>query len=249
MRGALRGLRAAGRRRSTPPTCSRSTRRPAKAVARCRATAAARRPRDPHLPALPPLQERRQPARSTRSQRALGARAARDPRRAPGLGRARTASTARSRRAGATSSSGRGAVIFARALGDALRQPLEADPRVVLLGEDIADPYGGAFKVTRGLTTDFPERVRTTPISEAAIAGVAAGPGARRLSADRRDHVRRLPDALLRPDRQPHREVRGDVRRRRPPARWSSARPPAAAAATARRTARAWRSTSSASRT
>jgi acetoin:2,6-dichlorophenolindophenol oxidoreductase subunit beta len=66
-------------------------------------------------------------------------------------------------------------VIYARALGDALRDALAVDERVVLLGEDIADPYGGAFKVTRGLTTLFPERVRTTPISEGAIAGVAAG--------------------------------------------------------------------------
>jgi acetoin:2,6-dichlorophenolindophenol oxidoreductase subunit beta len=43
------------------------------------------------------------------------------------------------------------------------------------LGEDILDPYGGAFKVTRGLSTDFPQRIFTTPISEAAIAGVSAG--------------------------------------------------------------------------
>jgi pyruvate/2-oxoglutarate/acetoin dehydrogenase E1 component len=66
-------------------------------------------------------------------------------------------------------------VIYARALGDTLRHALESDPRVVLLGEDILDPYGGAFKVTRGLSTDFPARVRATPISEAAIAGVSAG--------------------------------------------------------------------------
>jgi pyruvate/2-oxoglutarate/acetoin dehydrogenase E1 component len=66
-------------------------------------------------------------------------------------------------------------MIYARALGDTLRHTLTADPRVLLLGEDIVDPYGGAFKVTRGLSTDFPTRVRTTPISEAAIAGVSAG--------------------------------------------------------------------------
>ena len=66
-------------------------------------------------------------------------------------------------------------MIAARAMGDALRAALETDPRVVLLGEDLADPYGGAFKVTRGLSTDFPERVRSTPISEGAIAGVSAG--------------------------------------------------------------------------
>jgi acetoin:2,6-dichlorophenolindophenol oxidoreductase subunit beta len=66
-------------------------------------------------------------------------------------------------------------VIYARALGDTLRHALESDPRVVVLGEDVLDPYGGAFKVTRGLSTDFPARVRAMPISEAAIAGVSAG--------------------------------------------------------------------------
>ncbi len=66
-------------------------------------------------------------------------------------------------------------MIYARALGGALYRALADNDRVVVLGEDIADPYGGAFKVTRGLSTAFPERVRTTPISEAAIAGVAAG--------------------------------------------------------------------------
>jgi acetoin:2,6-dichlorophenolindophenol oxidoreductase subunit beta len=66
-------------------------------------------------------------------------------------------------------------VIYSRALGDTLRHALETDPRVVLLGEDILDPYGGAFKVTRGLSTDFPMRVRATPLSEGAIAGVSAG--------------------------------------------------------------------------
>lgn len=66
-------------------------------------------------------------------------------------------------------------MIYARALGDALRSSLERDPRVLILGEDIVDPYGGAFKVTRGLSTDFPERVRSTPISEAALVGVCAG--------------------------------------------------------------------------
>jgi pyruvate/2-oxoglutarate/acetoin dehydrogenase E1 component len=52
---------------------------------------------------------------------------------------------------------------------------MEYDGRVFLLGEDILDPYGGAFKVTRGLSTKFPERVLTTPISESAIVGMANG--------------------------------------------------------------------------
>ena len=46
---------------------------------------------------------------------------------------------------------------------------------VVLIGEDLLDPYGGAFKVSVGLSTKWPERVLTTPISEAAIVGVAGG--------------------------------------------------------------------------
>ncbi len=43
------------------------------------------------------------------------------------------------------------------------------------MGEDVLDPYGGAFKVSRGLSTRFPGRVLTTPISEAGFVGVAAG--------------------------------------------------------------------------
>src|SRR6201989_533154 len=60
-------------------------------------------------------------------------------------------------------------------MGDALRAVLTEDDRVILLGEDLVDPYGGAFKVTRGLSTDFPDRVRSTAISEGASAGVSAG--------------------------------------------------------------------------
>ena len=60
-------------------------------------------------------------------------------------------------------------------LNHALYNAMQNDERVYLLGEDLLDPYGGAFKVTRGLSTQFPERVLTTPISEAAIVGVANG--------------------------------------------------------------------------
>lgn len=60
-------------------------------------------------------------------------------------------------------------------LNAALHTALEGDPRVYVLGEDILDPYGGAFKVTRGLSTRFPDRVLTTPISEAAILGISTG--------------------------------------------------------------------------
>ena len=60
-------------------------------------------------------------------------------------------------------------------LNHALRHALETDERVYILGEDILDPYGGAFKVTRGLSTSFPQRVLTTPISESAIVGISNG--------------------------------------------------------------------------
>lgn len=56
-----------------------------------------------------------------------------------------------------------------------LRQLLAEDARVVLLGEDLHDPNGGAFKVTSGLSTEFAGRVISTPISEAAIVGAGIG--------------------------------------------------------------------------
>jgi pyruvate/2-oxoglutarate/acetoin dehydrogenase E1 component len=60
-------------------------------------------------------------------------------------------------------------------LNQALHHSMASDERVFLLGEDILDPYGGAFKVTRGLSSAFPGRVFSTPISEAGIVGVASG--------------------------------------------------------------------------
>jgi len=63
----------------------------------------------------------------------------------------------------------------AHALNAALARVLESDPHALVFGEDVIDPYGGAFKVTRGLSTRFPGRVRATPVSEAAIMGLAAG--------------------------------------------------------------------------
>lgn len=59
-------------------------------------------------------------------------------------------------------------------LNDALSRLL-ADDRRILLGEDLHDPYGGAFKVTAGLSTAYPDRVLSTPISEAGVVGAAIG--------------------------------------------------------------------------
>lgn len=60
-------------------------------------------------------------------------------------------------------------------LNTALHTLFAEDPELFLLGEDILDPYGGAFKVTAGLSTRYPDRVLTTPISENGIVGVANG--------------------------------------------------------------------------
>ncbi len=66
-------------------------------------------------------------------------------------------------------------MTYAEAIRQALREELQRDPKVFLLGEDIGI-YGGAFGVTKGLLEEFGEaRVRDTPISEAAIAGCAIG--------------------------------------------------------------------------
>jgi len=60
-------------------------------------------------------------------------------------------------------------------LNSALLRAMQENEHVILIGEDILDPYGGAFKVTRGLSSTYPDRVLTSPISEAGIVGAAAG--------------------------------------------------------------------------
>ncbi len=74
---------------------------------------------------------------------------------------------------------------FRQGLNEALRAEMRRDPRVIVLGEDVAggkgangeqDAWGGAFGVTRGLLGEFgPARVLDTPISESAFVGAAAG--------------------------------------------------------------------------
>ena len=60
-------------------------------------------------------------------------------------------------------------------LSHALKEEMERNPKIVMWGEDIADPKGGVFGVTRGLSTLFPERVMNSPLAEASIVGVAQG--------------------------------------------------------------------------
>ena len=66
-------------------------------------------------------------------------------------------------------------ITFLEGLRQGLREEMERDDRVFILGEDVG-AYGGAFKVTEGFQQQFGEtRVIDTPISEAAIVGAAAG--------------------------------------------------------------------------
>jgi len=61
------------------------------------------------------------------------------------------------------------------AISDALQTGMRRDPRIVLMGQDIAE-YGGAFKVTKGFVEEFGRgRVRNTPIIESGILGAALG--------------------------------------------------------------------------
>lgn len=66
-------------------------------------------------------------------------------------------------------------ITYLEAVREAMSQEMRQNEDVFILGEDIG-VYGGAFGVTRGMIEEFgPERVRNTPISEAAIAGAAVG--------------------------------------------------------------------------
>lgn len=66
-------------------------------------------------------------------------------------------------------------LTYSQALNEALREEMERDPLVFVFGEDVAQ-RGGIFGVTKGLRDLFGgQRVRDTPISEAAIAGAAVG--------------------------------------------------------------------------
>ncbi|MFP3191429.1 MAG: alpha-ketoacid dehydrogenase subunit beta, partial [Thermoproteota archaeon] len=66
-------------------------------------------------------------------------------------------------------------ITLAEALNQTLKEQMRKDDRIVVLGEDIGK-RGGVFLITEGLIDEFgPERVINTPLSEAAIFGVACG--------------------------------------------------------------------------
>jgi pyruvate dehydrogenase E1 component beta subunit len=66
-------------------------------------------------------------------------------------------------------------LTYSQALREALTEEMRRDPHIILMGEDIGD-YGGVFRVTEGLIKEFgPQRVKDTPISEAAFVSMGVG--------------------------------------------------------------------------
>src|SRR3990167_10407578 len=64
---------------------------------------------------------------------------------------------------------------YIESINSSLHKLLSENPCVYLIGEDLLDPYGGAFKASKGLSTAYPNQVISTPISEAGIVGFAIG--------------------------------------------------------------------------
>jgi len=66
-------------------------------------------------------------------------------------------------------------VTYREAVRSALREALESDPRVFLMGEDVGK-YGGSYACSKGFLDEFgPERIRDTPLSEGAFVGAGIG--------------------------------------------------------------------------
>lgn len=74
-----------------------------------------------------------------------------------------------------TGTAGGTRVSMLEALRAVLRNRLEGDSRVTVSGQDLEDPKGDVFGLTRGLSTAFPGRVRNSPLAESTIAGVGVG--------------------------------------------------------------------------
>ena len=66
-------------------------------------------------------------------------------------------------------------VSMVQAINHGLREEMERNPKIVMWGEDIGDPKGGVFGVTRGLGEAFPGRVVNSALAEASIVGIAGG--------------------------------------------------------------------------
>ena len=107
-------------------------------------------------------------------------------------------------------------LTYIQAVNEALRQEMERDPTVVIMGEDIAggagrpdkqDAWGGPMRLTKGLIGQFgPERIRDTPISRGGIHRGGRGRRGHRPQTGGRPHVCRLSWGVRRPDFQQRRK-------------------------------------------
>ncbi len=68
-----------------------------------------------------------------------------------------------------------GRMTMVGAINQTFRKALENDPKVVFFGEDVEDPKGGVFGLTKGLSEAFPNQVFNSPLAEATIMGAAVG--------------------------------------------------------------------------
>lgn len=67
-------------------------------------------------------------------------------------------------------------LTYIAAISEALREEMERDPNVLVMGEDIAGSFGGAFKVTKGFEEQFgARRVMNMPMAELGFVGMATG--------------------------------------------------------------------------
>jgi 2-oxoisovalerate dehydrogenase E1 component beta subunit len=67
-------------------------------------------------------------------------------------------------------------LTYIAAISEALREEMRRDPNVLLMGEDIAGEFGGAFKVTKDFEAEFgTRRVINTPLAELGFVGAASG--------------------------------------------------------------------------
>lgn len=67
-------------------------------------------------------------------------------------------------------------VVFVDAVNHAIKEEMKRNDKILVFGEDVADPKGGVFTATRGITNEFgEERAFNSPLAEASIIGVALG--------------------------------------------------------------------------
>ncbi len=91
---------------------------------------------------------------------------------------------------------------YIQAIRDGIREEMQRDERVMILGEDVG-AKGGVFGVTEGLQKEFGEwRVLDSPLAESLIVGVAIGAAMNGTPSDRRDPVPGLHHAGGRSDHQ-----------------------------------------------